>query len=131
VRDGICDFLFPDLHKIKSNSVAENLTASISRHLKVKYGEEKAKQITTRSSRKGGMTEGRANRELDKEHEYARSGHSGPEYNPVSVCSYLYDILFMYVISYPTNSHTIVVHAERRGLHSKYATWREGTSWLS
>ena len=112
--------------------MADNLTASISRHLKVKSGEVKAKKITARSSCKGGMTEGRANRELDKEHKYARSGHSGPEYNPVSVCSYLYDILFMYVISYPTNSHTIVVHAERRGLHSKYAcdecTWREGTS---
>jgi hypothetical protein len=66
VRDGICDFLFPDLHKIKPNSVADNLTASISRHLKVKYGEEKAKQITTCSSRKGGITEGRDNRELDK-----------------------------------------------------------------
>ena len=69
------------------------------------------------------------------QHEYARSELSGNEYNPVSVCSYLYDILFMYVISYPTNSHTINVHAERRGLHSKYAcdecTWREGTSWLS
>jgi hypothetical protein len=135
VRDGIRDFLFHDLHKIKPNSVADNLTASISRHLKVKYGEEKAKQILTCSSCKGGMTEGRANCELDKEHEYARSGHSGPEYNPVSVCSYLYDLLFMYVISHPTNSHTIVVHTERRGLHSKYAcdecTWRDGTSWLS
>lgn len=86
VNSTVADYLFPDLFDINPNAVSTNLSNSITQHLKVKYGMKKAKEITTRSSRKGGMTESRCNRELDRSHEYARSGHTGPECNPVRVC---------------------------------------------
>jgi hypothetical protein len=86
VNSTVADYIFPDLFDIPPNAVATNLSNSITQHLKVKYGMKKAKEITTRSSRKGGMTESRCNRDLDRSHEYARSGHTGPDCNPVSVC---------------------------------------------
>ena len=85
VNDAVVDYFFPDLFNVQPNAVAKNLSNSISQHVKVKYGTEKACEITTRSSRKGSMTEARANRDLDRSHEYARSGHTGPECNAVSV----------------------------------------------
>ena len=86
MSEGVADYVFPLLHQIKQNSVASNLSNCLSRHLKVKFGKVKADQITTRSSRKGAMTENRANRELSRAHEYARSGHTGPEFNTVRAC---------------------------------------------
>lgn len=97
--EGVADYVFPQLHELQQNSVSKNLSNSISRHLKVKYGKEKANQITTRSSRKGCMTENRANRDLDKTHEYARSGHSSAEFNPVSVYCNCFMIFIQLYIS--------------------------------
>jgi hypothetical protein len=82
--------------------VATNLSNSITQHLKVKYGKEKAKEITTRSSRKGCMTESRSNCELDRSHEYARNGHT--DCNPVSVCVILYCVILVFI-------HCLILHA--------------------
>ena len=85
VNDAVVDYFFPDLFNIQPNAVAKNLSNNISQHVKVKYGTEKAGETTTRSSRKGSMTEARTNRDLDRSHEYSRSGHTGPKCNAVNV----------------------------------------------
>jgi len=104
VNSTVADYFFPYLFDIPPNAVSTNLSNSITQHLKVKYGKEKAKEITTRSSRKGCMTESRCNRELDRLEEYAHSGHTSSDCNPVSVCVILYCVILVFI-------HCLILHA--------------------
>jgi hypothetical protein len=84
-REGISslvsDFWFPYLHNITKNAVAKGLTKSMQRILTIKYGQKQSSLITSKSTRKGLMTENRANPYLSSAEEYARSGHTAPEHN--------------------------------------------------
>ena len=84
-RDGVSeatkDFVYPSLHKIRKDGVAARLNDNIRRILKPIFDEVVAKQTTTRSIRRGAMTENRVNRDLSTQEEYARSGHTAADMN--------------------------------------------------
>jgi len=82
VNESCHDFIFPGLHKLRADSVASRLTANMQKYIKKDHGEAVAKQYTTRSARKGKMTENRANRDLSIQHELMRSGHTPQGHNP-------------------------------------------------
>ena len=77
----VADFWFPHLHAITKNAVAQGLTKSIQNILKIKHDAKESNLITSKSTRKGSMTENRANPHLSSAEEYARSGHAAPEHN--------------------------------------------------
>lgn len=79
VEDEIKDFMFPHLHAMKKESVARKLTRSIQKNINAE--EEVKKSYTSRSMRKGTMTENRMHPDLSSQEEYARSGHTPPEHN--------------------------------------------------
>ena len=85
--------MFPHLYELKD--VARHVTELLQKHVKAVLKkacfkehnrgpnaeemaeiERCAKQITSRSLRKGGMTHCRVNQQLTTQHEYARSGHA-------------------------------------------------------
>lgn len=78
VSEATKNFVFPYLHKMKKDSVASKMTASIRAHIE---HEERKKAFTSRSMRKGAMTENRMNRDLSLTEEYARSGHTAQTMN--------------------------------------------------
>ena len=104
-RDGvdaaISDYVFPELFKKQKKNVAKGNTDALQKYSKrvliekakaenngrvpnsseMQLIDTKAKSITTRSLRKAGMTQNRANRELSTQEEYCRSGHNAPEMN--------------------------------------------------
>uniref|UniRef100_A0A7S0TGB4 Uncharacterized protein n=1 Tax=Skeletonema marinoi TaxID=267567 RepID=A0A7S0TGB4_9STRA len=72
------NFVYPHLHKIKRNGVAERMTKNI----RLAIEEETLKKAyTSRSMRKGQMGAARMNRDLDLTEEYAHSGHHHPLMN--------------------------------------------------
>jgi hypothetical protein len=80
----IINYVFPTLHNKKKESVADDgLSRQIKKIVKAQVGGERAKLYSSRSLRKGAMTENRVNRSLSTQEEYARSGHSSaPDQNP-------------------------------------------------
>ena len=82
VSDAAKGYVFPGLHNIRKDGVAGRLTRNIQSILKPIFGDEVAKQTTSRSTRKGAMTENRDNRDLTTQEEYARSGHTASDMNP-------------------------------------------------
>jgi hypothetical protein len=82
---GLChgdSYVFPALHVMKRESVADGLTKAMKRFVKIVYGKEFSDQFGTWSLRKAGLTEMRCNRNLWTQKEYARSGHVAPDQNP-------------------------------------------------
>ena len=74
------DFVFPYLHSTTRENVARRLTNVIRNNIDVCLlnkddGKKRLKAFTSKSLRKGSMTENRLNPELTIEHEYERSGH--------------------------------------------------------
>ena len=82
VSDAAKGYVFPGLHNIRKDGVAGRLTRNIQSILKPIFGDEVAKQTTSRSTRKGAMTENRDNQDLTTQEEYARSGHTASDMNP-------------------------------------------------
>jgi hypothetical protein len=78
----ITNYVLPALHGMKRESVADGLTKTIKKYVKNDHGEKQSKEYGTRSLRKGGLTEMRANRNLSTQEEYVRSGHVAPDQNP-------------------------------------------------
>lgn len=72
------DFVFPYLHSINKDGVARKVTTAIQNNIP---NESRRKAFTSRSTRKGAMTEMRMNRDLVTQEEYARSGHTAPGSN--------------------------------------------------
>jgi len=72
------NFVFPHLHDIKRNGVAERMTKSIRSAID---DVSRKKAYTSRSTRKGQMGESRMNRDLDLTEEYAHIGHHHPSMN--------------------------------------------------
>ena len=70
--DATRDFIFPHLHSIRKDSVAAGLTASMRAHIP----KDERHRFTSRSTRKGCMTENRIHPDLSLQEEYARSGHT-------------------------------------------------------
>ena len=58
------NYMFPELHKVKKESVSDCLLKSIKKYVKSEFDEEQAKLYNSRSLRKGAMTENRADRDL-------------------------------------------------------------------
>ena len=75
------DYVFPGLHNLRKDKVANALTESIKRHIKKIFPNDVAKLHSVRSLRKGTMTMNRCNRSLSTQEEYARSGHTAPDAN--------------------------------------------------
>jgi hypothetical protein len=75
------NYVFPGLHEMKKVSVASGLTASIKKFVKANFSKQHAKQYSSRSFRKGAMTDNRANQNLSTQEEYALSGHDAPDTN--------------------------------------------------
>lgn len=67
------NFVFPHLHSIKRNGVAERMTKAIRSAID---DETRKKAYTSRSTRKGQMGELRMNRDLSLTEQYAHSGHT-------------------------------------------------------
>ena len=81
VSDATKDFVFPHLHAMRRENVARRLTTSIRSHVDTGHMDDEAakkrkKAFTSRSTRKGVMTENRINRDLSTQEEYSRSGHA-------------------------------------------------------
>jgi len=72
------NFVYPHLHKIKRNGVAERMAKTIRSAIKEKTLK---KCYTSRSIRKGQMGDARMNRDLNIIEEYAHSGHHHPAMN--------------------------------------------------
>ena len=81
VDPAISDHVFPHLHSIRTDGVATKLNNAMQKHIASMYDKSVAKQTTTRSIRKGAMTENRACQDLSTQEEYAISGHTPPEQN--------------------------------------------------
>jgi hypothetical protein len=81
VSSTIHDFVFPHLHNIRKDGVANRLTRAIREHidtgdLPTETAKKRKLSFTSRSHRKGTMTENRLHRDLSTQEEYARSGHT-------------------------------------------------------
>ena len=70
--DATKDFIFPHLHNVKKESVAAGLT----RDMRANMPQGERYRFTSRSTRKGGMTDCRMHPDLSLQEEYARSGHT-------------------------------------------------------
>lgn len=74
----IADYVFPYLHSIRKDSAARRITTAIQSNIEDKT---RAKAFTSRSTRKGAMTEMRMHPDLSTQEEYDRSGHTAPGMN--------------------------------------------------
>ena len=75
------DFVFPYLHNIRKDGVAGRLTNAIREHIRTgdlatEVAKKRRLSFTSRSHRKGTMTENRMHRDLTTQEEYERSGHA-------------------------------------------------------
>ena len=84
VRDNpespVLDFIFPYLHNMSRDNVARRLPNTICQNIDVcsldsEEGKKRIKAFTSKSIRRGTMTENCLNPELTIQHEYERSGH--------------------------------------------------------
>ena len=80
-KGAVKNYVFPLMHKMRKDGVAEALTKAIKKHIGNDFGVEFAKFYSSRSVRKGGMTHNRSDRKLSTQEEYARSGHMAPGMN--------------------------------------------------
>ena len=80
-KGAVVNYVFPLMHKLRKDSVADGLSKAIKKYIKKDLGELIAAMYSSRSVRKGGMTHNRANRNLSTQEEYARSGHMAPGMN--------------------------------------------------
>jgi hypothetical protein len=71
-------FVFPYLHNKARNSVAKRMTTNIRAHIP---NADDKKQFSSRSVRCRAMTENAANKQLTKEFQYVRSGHTSSKMN--------------------------------------------------
>jgi hypothetical protein len=71
-------FVFPYLHNMARNSVAKRMTTNIRAHIP---NADDKKGFLSWSQRCGAVTENAANKQLTKELQYARSGHTSSEMN--------------------------------------------------
>lgn len=75
-------YIFPHLRKMKNESVATRMTTTLRNNIEYVH---RRSAFTSRSMRKGGMTELRVHRDISYEEELARSGHTigggGPQRN--------------------------------------------------
>ncbi len=71
-------FVFPYLHNMARDSVAKRMTTNIRVHIP---NADNKKQFLSWSLRCGAMTENAANKQLTKELQYARSGHTSSKMN--------------------------------------------------
>lgn len=78
VEDHQTDFVFPHLSSVQKESVAARLTADMRLNIEDK---NRKGNFTSKSIKKGVMTQNRANPDLSLKEEYARSGHTGSETN--------------------------------------------------
>lgn len=78
VKEATKNFVFPYLHDMKRDGVAERMTRNLRSNIE---HEERRKAFTSRSMRKGAMGDHRMIRDLDLIEEYARSGHNHPSMN--------------------------------------------------
>ena len=81
ISNTIKDFVFPHLHNIRRDGVANRLTRAMRDHigtgdLDPETAKKRKISFTSRSHRKGTMTENRMHRDLSTQEEYARSGHT-------------------------------------------------------
>ena len=76
-RDTVSDlkkpFIFPHLRSIRSDSVANRMTKTLQNNIEFP---DRKPAFTSRSMRKGSMTENRLHRDLSPDEEVARSGHT-------------------------------------------------------
>ena len=79
VSHAIYDFVFPHLHKISQDGVARRLTRAIREHVDtgdfpLEGAKMRKNNFTSRSTRKGVMTENRMNQDLSSQEVYDCSG---------------------------------------------------------
>ena len=83
------DFVWPNLHDSKAKNAATRLTTTIRQNMETstltsEQAQERKNEFTSRSMRKGTMTENRVHPDLNMAEEYARSGHT-PRTNTVNI----------------------------------------------
>lgn len=76
INSNVDDFLFPKLHKIRDKTIAKNLTNLIRENLPASTPEKIKRGFTSRSIRKGGISELAMNRDVNQYSANVRSGHS-------------------------------------------------------
>ena len=74
-KSHVSDFLFPRLHNLRDRTIATNLTRLIRDHLPPKTPDKIKKSFTSRSIRKGAITELVMHRDIDECRSIVRSGH--------------------------------------------------------